>query len=78
MGFIGNFSFILSQMIYRKKSFISFLIDSTKLKSLKKINFEVNKRMFPILDVENIILPFSHNLEFMFLSHFSFVLWTYC
>jgi hypothetical protein len=27
--------------------------------------------------VENIILPFSHNHELMFLGHFSFVLWAY-
>jgi hypothetical protein len=28
--------------------------------------------MYNIWDVKNIILTFSHNLEFMFLSHFSF------
>jgi hypothetical protein len=33
-----------------------------------------NKMMNAICDVENIILPFSHNLEFMLLGHFSFVL----
>jgi hypothetical protein len=28
-------------------------------------------------DLENIISPFPHNLEFMFLGYFSFVLWAY-
>jgi hypothetical protein len=34
-------------------------------------------KLFSSWDVENIILPFSHNLEFMFLGYFSFVLWAY-
>jgi hypothetical protein len=28
-------------------------------------------------EVENIILPFSHNLWFMLFAHFSFVLWAF-
>jgi hypothetical protein len=43
------------------------------------ISVEFPKKLENILlnkwDVENIILPFSHNLEFMFLGHFSFVTW---
>jgi hypothetical protein len=37
-------------------------------------NVPTKKTIDIIWDVENIILPFSYNLEFMFLGHFSFVL----
>jgi hypothetical protein len=56
------------KVIYHKRATKDKNVKALKLFFSNKFNWTTK------WDVENIILPFPYNLEFMFLDHFSFVL----